>query len=176
MELPREPSNEVTADDIADAAARLRPVVRRTPVVTLGRGELDADLEVTLKLEFLQHTGSFKARGAVNSVLAAPAGTTHVVAASGGNHGAAVAWAARHADLPATVFVPASSPRTKRNLICAYGADLRLVDGFYADALAASRDFASTTGALHIDAYDSVTTVAGQASLGVELAEQIPES
>jgi threonine dehydratase len=164
----------VSPEDIAQAAARLRPLVRRTPVLFLRPGELGVDFAVTVKLEYLQHTGSFKARGAMNSVLTAPAGTSRVVAASGGNHGAAVAWAAHRAGLPATVFVPSFSPRAKQDLIRAFGAELRLVDGYYADALTASLELAATTGALHVDAYDTVATVAGQASLGVELAEQIP--
>lgn len=164
----------VTRADIDAAAARLTPGLRRTPVLALQPGELGVDLAITLKLEYLQHAGSFKARGALNSVRTAPAGTTAVVAASGGNHGAAVAWAARTAGLSATIFVPAFAPRAKQDQIRFHGGELRLVDGFYADALQASRALAETTGAVHIDAYDSPATVAGQASLGVELRDQIP--
>jgi threonine dehydratase len=129
---------------------------------------------LTLKLEHLQYTGAFKARGALNSILTMPP-SREVVAASGGNHGAAVAWAAREAGVRATVFVPSSAPAVKQAAIKGYGADLRLVEGFYADALIASREFAAVTGAIHVDAYDDPATVAGQSTVGAELATQIPE-
>jgi len=163
-----------SAQELRAAAQRIKGHIRSTPTICLQPGELGVDLRVTLKLEYLQHTGSFKARGALNSVLSAPAGTAAVVAASGGNHGAAVAWAASTVGIPATIFVPSLSPPAKQELIRRYGADLRLVEGFYADALQASLHFADQQGAHRIDAYDSPSTVAGQASLGAELAEQIP--
>ncbi|MGW1216014.1 serine/threonine dehydratase [Streptomyces sp. NPDC002499] len=167
-------------NDIASAAGRIRNVVRRTPVIQVAAGELDVPVPVTLKLEFLQHTGSFKVRGASNALShlrAAESGPANagVCCASGGNHGAAVAWAARRAGLPATVFVPDFSPKAKTDVIESLGARLRRVDGFYADALAASQDHARHEGAFHIDAYDDPQTVAGQGTLGLELAEQIPE-
>ena len=130
---------------------------------------------LTLKLEQVQYTGAFKARGALNSILTMPETCRQVVAASGGNHGAAVAWAAREAGVHATVFVPSSAPAVKQDAIRGYGADLRLVDGFYADALVASRQFAAETGATHVDAYDDPATVAGQSTVGAELATQIPQ-
>ncbi len=167
-------------DDIASAAGRIRDTVRRTPVIQLAAGELDVPVPVNLKLEFLQHTGSFKVRGATNALAllrAAERGapTVGVCCASGGNHGAAVAWAAREANLPATVFVPDFSPKAKTDVIEAFGARLRRVEGFYADALAASQEHARHEGVFHIDAYDDPQTVAGQGSLGLELAEQIPK-
>ncbi|MET8805840.1 pyridoxal-phosphate dependent enzyme [Streptomyces sp. NPDC004546] len=167
-------------NDIASAARRIRNIVRRTPVIRVAAGELDVPIPVTLKLEFLQHTGSFKVRGASNALAllrAAERGapTAGVCCASGGNHGAAVAWAAREAGLPATVFVPDFSPKAKTDVIECFGARLRRVEGFYADALAASQDHARHEGAFHIDAYDAPQTVAGQGTLGLELAEQVPE-
>lgn len=163
-----------SAQDLQAAAQRIKGQIRSTPTICLQPGELGTDLRITLKLEYLQHTGSFKARGALNAVLSAPPGTPGVVAASGGNHGAAVAWAASTVGMPATVFVPAFSPPAKQDLIRRYRADLRLVEGYYADALQASQDFAEQHGVYRIDAYDASATVAGQASLGAELAEQIP--
>ncbi len=161
-----------TPQQCAAAARRLTGRVRRTPVLELPAGDL-CPCPVTLKLETLQHTGSFKARGALNAVLTAPPGTTSITAASGGNHGAAVAWAARQVGLPADVFVPAFVPPAKAALIKQYGATLHLVEGFYADALSASRAHAQQHGACHVDAYDDPDVVAGQSTLGGELAEQI---
>src|SRR5690242_14948160 len=110
-----QPVNIPSLNDIESAARRIRDVVRRTPVIQVAAGELDVPVPVVLKLEFLQHTGSFKVRGASNALAvlrAAESGapTAGVCCASGGNHGAAVAWAAREAGLPATVFVPDFSP------------------------------------------------------------------
>jgi threonine dehydratase len=175
-----QPVNIPSLNDIASAARRIRNVVRRTPVIQVAAGELDVPIPVILKLEFLQHTGSFKVRGASNALAllrAAECGapTVGVSCASGGNHGAAVAWAAREANLPATVFVPDFSPKAKTDIIESFGARLRRVEGFYADALAASQDHARHEGAFHIDAYDDPQTVAGQGTLGLELAEQVPE-
>ncbi|MFI6670110.1 serine/threonine dehydratase [Streptomyces sp. NPDC050481] len=175
-----QPVNIPSSNDIASAARRIRNVVRRTPVIQVAAGELDVPIPVNLKLEFLQHTGSFKVRGASNAIAflraterGAP--TAGVSCASGGNHGAAVAWAAREAGLPAAVFVPDFSPKAKTDIIESFGARLRRVKGFYADALAASQDHARHEGAFHIDAYDAPHTVAGQGTLGLELTEQIPE-
>lgn len=175
-----QPVSMPSLDDIASAAGRIRDVVRRTPVIRVAAGELGVPVPVILKLEFLQHTGSFKVRGASNALAllrAAEGGvpTAGVCCASGGNHGAAVAWAARAAGVPATVFVPDFSPKAKTDVIESFGARLHRVEGFYADALAASQDHARHEGAFHVDAYDDPRTVAGQGTLGLELAEQIPE-
>ncbi|MBM6404269.1 pyridoxal-phosphate dependent enzyme [Phycicoccus sp. CSK15P-2] len=158
--------------ELTAATERLAGRVRWTPILALPGGEL-CESAVALKVETLQHTGSFKARGALNAVLTAPVGTTSVSAASGGNHGAAVAWAAAQAGLPAHVFVPASVPEAKARLVEEYGATLHRVDGFYADALAASLAHADRHGAHHVDAYDAPAVVAGQSTLGRELAEQV---
>jgi threonine dehydratase len=161
-----------TPQQCSAAQQRLLGRVRRTPVLELPGQDL-CPWPVTLKLEMLQHTGSFKARGALNAVLSAPAGVTSITAASGGNHGAAVAWAARQAGLAAVIFVPAFIPNAKAALIEKYGATLHRVEGFYADALAASRADAEQHGGYRVDAYDAPDVVAGQSTLGTELAEQI---
>ncbi|GGP17189.1 serine/threonine dehydratase [Nonomuraea glycinis] len=163
-----------TDEDLAQAHARLRTRVRHTPVLHIDGRDVGSHGTLTLKLEQLQHTGSFKARGALNAVLTMPTAAASVTAASGGNHGAAVAWAARQAGVHATIFVPSFSPQVKQDAIRRYGADLHLVDGFYADALEASRRYAADREAIHVDAYDQAATVAGQSTIGVELAEQIP--
>ncbi|CAM3700776.1 serine/threonine dehydratase [Kibdelosporangium persicum] len=163
-----------TDEDLAQARVRLRDRVRRTPILHIDGRDVGFPGALTLKLEQLQHTGSFKARGALNAVLTIPAGATSVTAASGGNHGAAVAWAAHQAGVHATIFVPSFSPQVKQDAIRRYGADLHLVDGFYADALQASRQYAADHEVVHVDAYDEVATVAGQSTVGSELAEQIP--
>jgi len=163
-----------TDEDLTQAHDRLRAHVRRTPILRIDGRDVGSHGTLTLKLEQLQHTGSFKARGALNAVLTMPTAATSVTAASGGNHGVAVAWAARRAGVHATVFVPSFSPQVKQDAIRRHGADLHLVDGFYADALEASRQYAADREAVHIDAYDQVATVAGQSTVGAELAEQIP--
>lgn len=161
-----------TPQQCSAAHQRLLGRVRRTPILELPSDDL-CPWPVTLKLEMMQHTGSFKARGALNAVLSAPAGVTSITAASGGNHGAAVAWAARQAGLTADIFVPAFVPCAKAALIEKYGATLHRVKGFYADALAASRAHADQHDAYRVDAYDAPDVVAGQSTLGSELAEQI---
>jgi threonine dehydratase len=129
-----------------------------------------------LKLELLQHVGVFKARGALNTLLSADVPPGGVVAASGGNHGAAVAWAAGRTGVPATIFIPATSPQSKVDRIRSYGADVMVVDGYYPDALAASQKWAADRDVLQIHAYDMSTVVAGQGTVGVEIAEQVPDA
>ena len=163
-----------TDDELTQAGTRLHGRVRRTPVLRIDGRDVGFPGPLTLKLEQLQHTGSFKARGALNAVLTMPATATSVTAASGGNHGVAVAWAARRAGVQATIFVPSFSPQVKQDAIRRHGATLHLVDGFYADALEASRRYAADREEVHIDAYDQIATVAGQSTVGAELAEQIP--
>lgn len=165
--------------DVEAAAARLGHRIRRTPVLELDAAELDAGSgRLVLKLEVLQHTGVFKARGALNALLrAAEAGglpADGVVAASGGNHGAAVAWAAQAAGVAATVFVPDSSPRSKVDRIASYGATVEVVEGRYPQARAALDAWVRDRDVLDIHAYDAPDVVAGQGTLGLELAEQVP--
>ena len=167
--------------ELRAAESRLHGIIRRTPVLELAGPDL-ADLEavaagrVLLKLELLQHVGVFKARGALNTLLSVPLPAGGVVAASGGNHGAAMAWAARLVGVPARIFVPATSPRAKVERITGYGAEVVVVPGFYPEALAASRDWAAGRDVLEVHAYDQASVVVGQATLGLELAEQVPDA
>jgi threonine dehydratase len=161
--------------DVAEAAARIESGVRRTPVVELDGAEVGVAGRVFLKLELLQHTGSFKARGALNNVLTLPADTSGVCAASGGNHGAAVAWAASRAGLRSDVFAPASSTPMKLKRIEGYGAVLHRVDGHVGDALDACREFSARHGVPMLHPYDTFATVAGAGTVGLELLEQVPD-
>jgi threonine dehydratase len=163
--------------DIRAAYARIRPHVRRTPVLRAGADDFGLTLRhpLTFKLEFLQHTGTFKPRGAFNNLLsrAVPAGG--VAAASGGNHGAAVAYAAHQLGHKATIFVPDVSSPVKIARIKSYGADARVGGARYADALDACNIFIETSGALSVHAYDAAETIAGQGSVGLEWEEDAPE-
>ena len=127
---------------------------------------------LALKLEHLQHSGSFKARGALANLLTREVPPVGVVAASGGNHGCAVAWAAQRLGVPARVYVPTTSSPAKIERIRGYGADLVLAGERYAGALAASLEYEADTGALPVHAFDSPQTILGQGSVGLELGEQ----
>ncbi|MGH1453971.1 MAG: threonine/serine dehydratase [Paracoccaceae bacterium] len=154
--------------EIAAAAGRILPHVIRTPVmVTDAFGP-----RVELKLEQLQHTGSFKARGAFNTLLSAPVPDAGIVAASGGNHGAAVACAAHRLGHRAHIFVPEMAGPSKIDLIRRMGAELTVVPGAYADALAQAQDYEAKTGAMQIHAYDAPATVAGQGTVALEWEDQ----
>jgi threonine dehydratase len=159
-----------TYDDVCRAAELIAPRVRRTPVLEV---EV-AGGRVTLKLELLQHAGSFKVRGAFTSVLSAERPPEVLVAASGGNHGLAVAYAGRTLGIPTRIFVPETAPAVKVDAIAALGAEVDRVGTTYAEALAASREVAAEPGAMPLHAYDAPGTVAGQGTLGLELAEQVP--
>ncbi len=160
-----------TYDDIRAAAALVAPWVRRTPVLDV---EV-AGRTVTLKLELLQHSGSFKVRGAFATVLSAAARPRTLVAASGGNHGLAVAHVGRRLGVPTRIFVPETAPAVKVDAVAALGAEVDRVGSRYAEALLASRAAAEQPGALALHAYDAFGTVAGQGTLGVEIGEQIPD-
>ena len=168
-------TSPVTPDDIREAYARIRPHVRRTPVMDLAGSELDHDTAVSLKLELFQHAGSFKPRGAFNNLLSREVPASGVAAASGGNHGAAVAYAAHQLGHPADIFVPEISSPAKIAKIRAAGARLHVGGARYADALAACEDHQQASGAIGIHAYDAMETVAGQGTLGLEWEEQVPE-
>lgn len=127
---------------------------------------------VVFKLEQHQYSGTFKARGASNFLASIPPNDAGVVAASGGNHGAAVAWAARRAGHRATIFVPTISSSAKVDRLRRYGADVHQVGAVYAEALEQSREFESRTGATAIHAYDHPAVMAGAGTLGLEFAEQ----
>ena len=157
---------------IAAAAARIAPYVRRTPLL---RADLGGGAPVELKLELLQHTGSFKPRGAFNRLLATPPGAPGVIAASGGNHGAAVAYAARSLRFTAEIFVPATTPAAKVARIGSYGATVVQGGDSYADALQASRRRQAETGALEVHAYDHADVLAGQGTLGREFEQAAPD-
>jgi threonine dehydratase len=165
----------IDRDRIEATWAVIRPHVRMTPVVEVDGGELGLpDASLCLKLEQLQHSGSFKARGAFANLLMRKLPDAGVVAASGGNHGAAVAYAARRLGVRAKIFVPTVSSPAKVERIRQYGADLVVAGERYADALAASTAWATSSGALAVHAYDQVETLLGQGTLGRELAAQAP--
>jgi threonine dehydratase len=158
---------------IAAAHRLIAGHVRRTPVMTIAGDELGlAPDPLALKLELFQHTGSFKPRGAFANLLMRKAPAAGVVAASGGNHGAAVAYAALKLGVPAKIFVPAVASPAKQQRIRDYGADLVVGGERYADALAAAEAWAADSGALQVHAYDQVETLAGQGTVGVEFEDQ----
>jgi threonine dehydratase len=163
----------VTRETIAATYELIRPHVRRTPLIEVDAADFAlSGRPLVFKLELLQHTGSFKPRGALASLLSRPIPAAGVVAASGGNHGLAVAFAARKLGVPARIFVPNVSAATKRDRIRELGADLVISGERYADALAASREFAATSGAMEIHAFDQVETLLGQGTVGLEIEEQ----
>lgn len=163
----------ITRDAIADTMKRLSPHIRRTPSVDLDPGEFGcAGRSLTLKLEFLQRSGSFKARGAFANLLLRPVPPAGVVAASGGNHGAAVACAAGALQVPARIFVPRIASQAKQDLIRGFGAELVVEGERYADALAASEAWQRASGALALHAFDQVETILGQGTIGPELDSQ----
>jgi threonine dehydratase len=154
----------------------IRPHIRATPVVELTGADFDLlAFPLTLKLELFQHAGSFKTRGAFANLLTRQIPAAGVVAASGGNHGAAVAYAAMRLGVPAHIFVPTVSSPVKIARIRAYGAELVVGGDRYADALAESQAFAARSGALPVHAFDQEETLLGQGSIGLELARQAPD-
>jgi threonine dehydratase len=155
----------VTPDDIARAAERIEGHVRRTPVIEYGG--------VWLKLELLQHTGSFKPRGAFNRLLSEQLPDAGVIAASGGNHGAAVAYAASQLGVAAEVMIPSTSPSLKRTLIERHGARVVVVEGLYDDAQRVADERRVQTGALMLHPFDHPATVAGQGTMARELEAQL---
>jgi threonine dehydratase len=160
---------------IAAAYPLIRPYIRRTPVIEVDGGDLGLNgVNLIFKLESLQHSGSFKTRGAFTNLLTREVPPVGVVTASGGNHGAAVAYAAKKLSKPATIFVPSVASPAKMERIRGYGAELVVAGDRYADALAASEHWAAETGALAIHAYDQVETLLGQGTVGLEFEEQDP--
>ncbi len=179
-------SQSTKAPDAADAIDRERIVaaerlirrhIRRTPVIEIGGADLglDASLRLSLKLELLQHAGSFKARGAFTNLLSRAIPAAGAVAASGGNHGAAVAFAAMRLGIRAKIFVPSVASAAKVTQIKAYGADLVVGGERYADALAASERWIASSGALAVHAFDQAETLLGQGTVGLELEEQVSD-
>ena len=174
-------------EGIARTYGVIRPFIRRTAVIEIdGRDfELAGDFgpaqfgpaaaPLVLKLELLQHTGSFKTRGALSNLLTRTVPAVGVVAASGGNHGVAVAYAAKKLGKPARIFVPTISSPAKMERIRSYGADLVVTGDRYNDALIASDTWAAQSGAMKVHAYDQVETLLGAGSVGLEFEEQSPE-
>src|SRR5882672_10586946 len=163
--------------DIQTAYKRIKRYVRRTPVIRIDAADFGVRLDtpLALKLEFLQHSGSFKPRGAFNNLLSRAVPAAGVAAASGGNHGAAVAYAAQQLGHKAAIFVPDVSSPVKIARIRSYGADTRVGGARYADALEQCETFIAQSGALSVHAYDAPETVAGQGSVGLEWEEDAPE-
>ncbi|WP_439599421.1 serine/threonine dehydratase [Falsiroseomonas sp.] len=162
--------------EIEAAAGRIARFIRRTPVLRLEGGDLGLEIPLILKLELLQASGSFKPRGAFNRMLSVPVPEAGVVTASGGNHGAAVAYAARALGHRAEVFCPVATPAAKTSRIESYGATLHRVGAAYDEARIASEAHAQKTGALLVHAYDQPEILAGQGTVGLELWQDAPEA
>src|SRR6266702_3836950 len=166
----------VTTQTIARCETLICSHIRRTPVIAVDAAEFGlAANALTLKLELLQHSGSFKARGAFANLLTRDVPKAGVVAASGGNHGAAVAYAAMKLGKPAKIFIPSISSPAQIARIRDYGASLAIEGDRYADALAASETWARQTGAMPVHAFDQNETIMGQGTLGLELTAQAPD-
>jgi len=154
----------------------IAPHIRRTPVIEVDAADFGlAGQRITLKLELTQHSGSFKARGAFTNLMTRAVPAVGVVAASGGNHGAAVAYAAMRRGVPAKIFVPSISSPAKIDRIRHYGADLVVGGERYADALAASEAWVAQSGAMNVHAFEQIETLLGQGTIGLELEEQAPQ-
>jgi threonine dehydratase len=174
--MPGTSAPPVSRAEISAVESRIRPYIRRTPALGLAGVDVGLDpFPLTLKLELLQHAGSFKARGAFANLLLRTIPPAGVVAASGGNHGAAVAYAARRLGVPARIYVPSCASPSKRELIQGFGATLVVAGQWYADALEASESWAGESGALRVHAFDQYETMLGQGTVGLELEEQAPE-
>jgi len=160
---------------IAGVERLIRPYVRRTPTLDVRARDFDLPLaDLNFKLELLQHSGSFKARGAFANLLTRQVPAAGVVAASGGNHGVAVAYAAGKLGVRARIYVPAVASPAKIALIRSYGADLVVQGELYADALAAAEQWAAGRDAMQIHAFDQPGAILGQGSVGLEWEEQAP--
>ncbi len=165
----------IARERIVEAAARIAPYIRRTPIVEMEANAFGSKARLTLKLESLQHAGSFKTRGAFNCVLTSRPDEAGIIAASGGNHGAAVAYVAQTLGIRAEIFVPTVSPAIKVERLRRYGAKVNVAGANYDEALAASRERARETGALEIHAFEHPEIVAGAATTGREFEEQAPD-
>jgi threonine dehydratase len=165
-------TSPVTRAAISRAAALVAPHVRVTPLIAPGGQALGVPCDISLKLELLQHAGSFKTRGAFNNLLSRKAPKAGVTAASGGNHGAAVAYAAKVLGVPCRIFVPEISSPAKIAAIRSFGADLVIGGARYDDAQAACDAFVAESGALKVHPFDAVATIAGQGTLAREWQKQ----
>jgi threonine dehydratase len=168
--------SRLSDESIRATAARIAPHVRRTPVLEVDGADFGlTGVRLVFKLEYLQHAGSFKTRGAFNNLLTRAVPEAGVVAASGGNHGAAVAYASMKRGVPATIFVPSVASEAKMAQIRGYGARLEIAGERYNDALLASEKWVAQSHALAVHAYDQVETLQGQATVGLEFEAQAPK-
>jgi threonine dehydratase len=173
LEVSTVADDGISRERIGSTYRVIRPHIRRTPVLAVDGADFDLPgCRLSLKLELLQHSGSFKARGAFANLLLRQVPPAGVAAASGGNHGAAVAYAARRLGVPAKIFVPSISSPAKVERIRGYGADLVVGGDRYADALAACTRWVEQTGALPVHAFDQTETLLGQGTIGLELDGQ----
>jgi threonine dehydratase len=166
----------ITPDRIAETERLIRPHIRHTPIIHVDLADFGRQPgPVALKLESLQHSGSFKARGAFANLLSRPIPASGVVATSGGNHGVAVAYAAMRLGVPATIFLPSVTSPSKVERIRSYAANLVVAGERYADALAASEAFVRESGALAVHAFDQPQTLLGQGTVGCEIDADLPD-
>jgi len=166
----------IDREQIRRTYARIREHIRRTPILVMDGNDFGLGaFPLILKLELFQHTGSFKARGALTNLMTRNVPPTGSVAASGGNHGVAVAFAAQKFNVPARIFVPSIASLAKRQRIEEYGADLVIAGERYADSLEASKLWQEKSGAMPIHAFDQVETLLGQGTVGLEFEEQAPD-
>src|ERR1041384_6167488 len=169
-------TKEITRERIQATERIIRPYIRRTPILEVDGADFGLDsIPITLKLELLQHAGSFKPRGAFTNILTRDVPAVGVVAASGGNHGVAVAFAAMKLHKPATIFIPSVASKKKNDPIRKCGAELIMAGDRYAESLEASEAWTAQSGALPIHAYEGDATLLGQGTLGMELEEQAPQ-
>ena len=169
-------TTKITREQIHATERVIRPHIRRTPILEVNGAEFGLDsIKIVFKLELFQHGGSFKARGAFTNMLTREVPAAGVVAASGGNHGVAVAFAAMKLGKPATIFVPSVASKSKLDRIRGYGAELIISGDRYAESLEASEAWTAQSGALSIHAYEGTETLLGQGTLGLELEEQDPQ-
>jgi threonine dehydratase len=171
------PERIVNRKSIAENYKLIQPHIRRTPVIEIDAADfgLTSLHKITFKLELFQHAGSFKARGAFTNLLTRKVPRAGVVAASGGNHGVAVAFAAMKLGTPAKIFVPAVASAEKMDRIRGFGAELVIAGERYADALAASEKWVAESGAMPVHAFEQIETMIGQGSVGLEIEEQAPK-
>ena len=164
----------MTPDAIRANEKVIRPYIRRTPVIEVDARDFALELPpLTLKLELMQHAGSFKARGAFTNLLTRRVPAAGVVAASGGNHGAAVAYVAQQLGLVAEIFMPSTSPAIKRERIESFGAHVNVIDGYFDDAQRACVERQAETGALAIHPFEHAAIIAGQGTMSVEIDDQV---
>ncbi|MGH7651789.1 MAG: threonine/serine dehydratase [Gemmatimonadaceae bacterium] len=165
--------DQLATDNIVRTERLIRPYIRNTPILAASGSDFGLDCgEIVFKLELFQHAGSFKVRGAFANLLSREIPKVGVAAASGGNHGLAVAYAAHKLGIPAKIFVPSVASPVKIEKIRHYGADLVIAGDRYADALESSKSWSEKSGALQVHAYDSIETLLGQATVGLELDQQ----